>query len=131
MFGISSDELRPGRRITSEHARAGVRWVHSFKRCGITDLPKIASVDVTSPGVLHVTLAGQGQVVFGLKDFERQFQRWRSILDHGQKLGRQVESLDLSVSNNLPVIWADKQSDPDAEIDPETLPPFQPRKKNV
>jgi len=44
-------------------------------------------------------------VTFGLNDLERQFRRWREIHDLGQRQNQSIATLDLAVTNNIPVTW--------------------------
>ena len=63
----------------------------------------------------------------GTGDFEAQLRRWRAVADLGIKAGRLVRTLDLSVSNNVPVRWLEASAV--APVPPKLIKPL--RKKNV
>jgi hypothetical protein len=69
---------------------------------GLVDLSR---VDVSSPEVLVVTTGQGSQVTFGLTDFGQQLRRWHSVFEEGQKTGGAVATLDLAVTNNIPLRW--------------------------
>ena len=84
---------------------------------GLVDLRRI---DVSAPEVLVVTTGQGSEVTFGLDDLERQLRRWREIHDLGQRMNRNVASLDLAVSNNVPVRWLEASLRPRPAKTPKT-----------
>jgi curli biogenesis system outer membrane secretion channel CsgG len=93
---------------------------------GLVDLRR---VEVSSPEVL-VVLTGQGsEVTFGLTDFEQQLRRWHSIFESGQKKGMGIATLDLAITNNIPLRWLEATAVPLAI--PKSPKPLRPKKKNV
>jgi cell division septal protein FtsQ len=93
---------------------------------GFADLRRI---DVSSPGVVVATTELGSKITFGLDNLDRQLQRWRKIYDLGQRMNRAIVTLDLAVSNNVPVRWME------ASVPPVTVPksvnPTHIRRKNV
>ena len=81
------------------------------------------------PNTLMVTTAQESEVLFGLVDQEGQLRRWRAVHDHGQKVGKHLVALDLSVSNNLPARWLEASLAPPAP--PKQHKPQRNRKKHV
>src|SRR6266446_1199535 len=112
LAGLPLSELRVGRQVKSEQVRSALR-----------------RIDLTSLNILQVT-TGQGcAITFGLNDLDAQLRRWRCVYDYGQRNGKQVASLDLSVANNLPARWLEASLLPPAVPKPNPTQP--PRKKNV
>src|SRR6266849_4745548 len=93
---------------------------------GLADLRRI---DLTSPNILQVTTGQGGAITFGLNDLDGQLHRWRCVYDYGQRNGKQVASLDLSVANNLPARWLEASLLPPAAPKQNQAQPH--RKKNV
>ena len=92
---------------------------------GLVDLRRL---DVSAPGVVVVTTEQGGEITFGLDKLEQQLRRWREIYDLGQRMNKTVASLNLAVSNNVPVRWMETVVAPSA---PRTVNPAPTRRKNV
>lgn len=86
-------------------------------------------IDVSSPGVVVATTAQGAEITFGLDNLEQQLQRWREIYDLGQRMNKAIASLDLAVSNNVPVRWTETVPAPAALPEQNTTPTI--RRKNV
>ncbi len=93
---------------------------------GLVDLRRI---DVSLPGVVVATTGQGGEITFGLDNLEQQLRRWREIYDLGQRMNKAVASLNLAVSNNVPVRWMEAVAVPSAS--PKTVNPATTRRKNV
>jgi hypothetical protein len=93
---------------------------------GLVDLRRI---DVSSPGVVVVTTGQGGEITFALDNLEQQLRRWREIYDLGQGMNKIVASLNLAVSNNVPVRWAEAVAAP--SVTPKPVNPAHTRRKNV
>ena len=66
---------------------------------------EIRHIDVGVPHLLQVATAQSSEIVFGLHDMEGQLRRWKAVHDFGQKNGKYVAWMDLSVANNVPARW--------------------------
>jgi cell division septal protein FtsQ len=95
----------------------------------MASLADLKRVDVSSPEVLTVTTGQGAEITLGLADLERQLRRWRQIYDRGQKENKLIATLDLAVTNNIPVCWLEASTLPPAAA---KLPkPLRTRKKHV
>jgi len=128
LYCANQNELVPGRRINSPQTIAALNLISQFALSPRSGLVDLRSIDMKSADVL-VLLTGQGsEVTFGLNDLDHQLRRWREIHDLGMRLKRNVATIDLAVSNNIPVRWLE------ASVSP---PPAKPakltrtRKRNV
>jgi hypothetical protein len=45
--------------------------------------------------------------VFGLNEIATQLRRWRLVHDHALRFGKHILTLDLAVTKNSPLTWAD------------------------
>jgi len=85
-------------------------------------------IDVSSPDVIVVTTAQGSEITFALENLDQQMRRWRQIHDLGQRTHRNVASIDLAVSNNVPVRWLEAKVIPPPAKLPKTN---RSKKRNV
>jgi cell division septal protein FtsQ len=129
LTGLSSSELCPGRCVVSSQVVAALRLIEVFERSPMFGVADLARIDLSTNDLLHVTTSQTNEVSLALDHLETQLRRWRAVYDYGQKLGKAIASLDLSVSNNLPVVWVEASALPLPK--PQTPKPFHYRKKHV
>src|ERR1035441_8082976 len=110
--GMNLAQLQPGHRVTLPEARAALQLISAFGRSPMAGLVDLRNVDVSAPGVVVVTTGQGGEITFGLQNLEQQLRRWREIYDLGQRMNKVVVSLNLAVSNNVPVRWMETVADP-------------------
>jgi cell division septal protein FtsQ len=127
--GLNVYQLQPGHYAESPQAQAALRLLGAFGRSPMAGLAKLRSIDVSSPGVIVATTAAGGEITFGLDNLEQQLRRWREIYDLGKSLNKAIASLDLAVSNNVPVRWTAINSVPAVSLQP--AKPASIRRKNV
>jgi len=105
LSGLNVSELRTGRQMESPQVLAALKLIDEFERSPMVGIAELKQIDVSSPNVLNVA-TGQGSVItFGLSDLAAQLRRWRSVHEAGQKIGKSIASLDLSVQKNIPARW--------------------------
>jgi len=127
--GLNVYRLEPGQRVESPQALAALQLLAAFNRSAMAGPANLRRIDVSSPGVV-VTTTGQGsEITFGLDNLEQQLQRWREIYDLGQRMNKAIASLDLAVSNNVPVRWMEVVPSPAASPEQNTTPTI--RRRNV
>jgi cell division septal protein FtsQ len=129
LTGVPGAEPHPGRQITSQQIRAALALVCDFDHSPMTGMVEIERIDVSVPEVLQVTTTQKAEVTFSLSNFDTQLRRWRIIYDQSQKWGKAISTLDLSISNNLPVHWVAADTVP--PIQPHPLKPSRPKRKHV
>ena len=127
--GLSLNELQPGRRIGTPQVRAALRLVGAFEQSPMGGLVDLKRIDASSPEVLVVTTGQGSEVTFGLSDFEQQLRRWHAIFELGQRAGSAIATLDLAVSNNIPLRWFEASAIPPSA--PKPPKPFRSKKKHV
>lgn len=120
----NSGDLQAGRKLESSQVQAGLQLLDAFDRSEMANLVEIRKLDVSSPEVLVVTTEQGSEITFASCNFEQQLLRWQSIFE---KSPRVIASLDLAVSNSIPVRWLEASAAPPANHKP--IRP--PRKKHV
>lgn len=129
LTGVPANRVRPGRSVESAQVHAALRLIQAFDRSPMASLVELKQIDLSWPNALVVTTAQESEILFGLGDLDGQLRRWRAVHDHGQKVGKHLAALDLSVSNNLPARWLEANLAPPAP--PKLNKPQRNRKKNV
>jgi len=105
LTGVALHELQPGRKLESPQVQAAMRLITEFAHSPMAGLVDLKSIDTGSPEVLVVTTGQGSEITFGLNGLDHQMRRWRTIHDRGQQLNKSLATLDLAVSNNIPVSW--------------------------
>lgn len=125
---VKFNELQPNRRIEAPNVQAALKLVSAFECSPMAGLVDLKSIDVGSPDVLAVSTGQGSEVIFGLNDVERQLRRWREIYDFGARNHRNLATLDLAVTNNIPVRWLEASVTPEPAKAPRAT---RTRRKNV
>jgi cell division septal protein FtsQ len=122
LLGIPARDIRPGRQSETPQVLAALALVRDFERSPMADLVDLKQIDVSTPGALVVTTGQGNELTFGLSDFDAQLRRWRLVHDYAQRFGKHIDTLDLMVANNAPMLWTDATGI--------TPPPAPKRSKN-
>ncbi len=127
LTGLPANQLRLGRRVEHPQVQAALRLIGAFERSPMSGQADLKQIDVSAPDVLQVTTGQGSEVIFNTGDFDAPLRRWRAVTDLGVKASKLVATLDLSVSNNIPVRWLEASA-----VTPVAPKPTKPsRKKNV
>ncbi len=110
--GVNLTELQPGRCVESPQTLAALRLIAEFGCSPMAGMVDLKSIDVSSPQVLLVSTAQGCEVTFALSDLERQLRRWREIYDRGKRMNKNLATLDLAVTSNIPASWLEASSPP-------------------
>ena len=129
LVGVQPSEVRPGRSMESAHVKAALHLLGAFEKSQMAGLADLKEIDLTIPNLLQVTTSQGTEVVLGLNELEAQLQRWRLVYDYGQKTGKVVSWIDLSVVNNVPARWLEASLAPQVTVKP--AKPSRTRKKNA
>jgi cell division septal protein FtsQ len=105
LTGVPPGDLNPGHQAESPQVLAALRLLTQLDRSPMAGLVELQSIDVASPEILEATTSQGAHVTFSLDQFDVQLRRWRAIYNHGQEQGKAIATLDLSISNHLPVRW--------------------------
>ena len=124
--GLNVYQLQPGHRVESPQVQAALELIGAFSRSPMAGLVDLRRIDVSLPGAVVATTGQGGEITFGLDNLEQQLRRWREIYDLGQRMNKAVASLNLAVSNNVPVRWMEAVAVPSAS--PKTVNPAHTRR---
>lgn len=128
--GLNVYELQPGHHVESPQVGAALALISAFDHSPMAGLVDLRRVDVSSPGVIVATTGQGGEITFALDNLEQQLARWREVYDYGKRMNKgDIATLDLAVSNNVPVQWAAAGNVPSAP--PKKSTPIRSRRKNV
>ena len=127
--GLNVYQLQPGQRVESPQVLAALKLIGTFNRSVMTGLVNLRRIDVSSPGVVVATTDQGGEITFGLDNLDQQLRRWREIYDLGQRMNRAIATVNLAVSNNVPVRWMEAGAVPVSLPRQDNPPPV--RRKNV
>jgi len=127
--GINANALQPGGRLAAPQVQAALQLLVAFEQSPMAGRVDLTRVDVSSPEVLAVTTGQGSEVTFGLTDFEQQLRRWHAVIEQAQKVGGAVGTLDLAVTNNIPLRWLEASAVPPAPA--KSPKPLRPKKKHV
>lgn len=128
LTGVNGNDLRLGHPAESPQVRAALRLISEFENSPMAGLVDLTHIDVSELEILKVTTRQGSEITFGLSRLDRQLSRWRTIHDAAFKQGAGIATLDLSVTNNLPVRWTDLSATPPTA---KPVKPIRQRKKNV
>jgi cell division septal protein FtsQ len=127
--GLAQRELCPGQRIVSPSAQTALRVLANLEQSAMAGQTEVKTIDVSLPDVLVLTTVDGASVTLALDRLEQQLQRWRWVRDAGLRLAKAVAHLDLSLTNNCPVIWVEATNLPPAK--PRTVNPPRGGKRHV
>jgi cell division protein FtsQ len=129
LVGVQAGDVQLGRPTEAPQIRAALRLVCEFDHSPMTGLVELERINVSVPQILRVTTSQGAEVSFSFDNLPTQLRRWRLIYDQYQKWGKAIASLDLSISNNLPVRWVAASTMP--PVPPHPAKPPHPKKKHV
>lgn len=107
IVGLSGEQLVLGGKLRTPEALSAVELIRAYERSAMLGVDELRLIDVSSPGVLVVQMASGAEVTFGTARIPQQLRRLREVYELGRQLGRRVAFVDLAVTNNLPVGWAE------------------------
>lgn len=126
--GLNLYPLALGNRIDSPQVQAALALIGAFDHSTMATMVELRRVDVSQPAVVVATTSQGSEITFALTNLEQQLGRWRKIYDLGQTMSKSIATVDLAVSNNVPVRWMAASGVP-------ALPPKKPnphiRRRNV
>lgn len=126
--GLKPGDLQPGRAVESPSVQAALKLAADFAYSPMAGLADLKTIDVTAPDVLTVKTGQGSEVIFGLENLDQQLRRWREVHELGLRMRRNLATLDLAVSNNVPARWIEASVTPPPAKAPK---PLRNRRRNV
>jgi cell division septal protein FtsQ len=130
LVDVPAGEVQLGRQTESPQIRGALQLISELDHSPMAGMVELHSINVGVPEILQVTTSQGAQITFSLNHFDAQLRRWRLIHDQFQKWGRTITSLDLSISNNLPVCSVVLNGAPPSQP-PQPAKPPRTKKKHV
>lgn len=103
--GLDGAALRVGRDVDSPAVRAALEVVRAFPQSPLAAEFTLLSLDVAEPDQVQVLTAQGAEVVLPVTRPDELLHRWRLVHEAGRRLGRNIRWLDLTVTNNCPLLW--------------------------
>jgi hypothetical protein len=116
--GLGAGSLRVGHDLPVPNIRAALELVRLFPHSPLASQVRLASVSVADPAVLLVATEQGAEVTLPLRQLDLQLHRWRLVHEAGTRQGRTIRWLDLSMTNNCPVLWQPVTPEPVAVPSP-------------
>ena len=127
--GVGDTSFRPGHKVPSQQILAALKWIKTFEASSMTGQVDVREIDISSATALLVTTEQGNEISFAYHDFEGQLTRWRRIQDFGRQNNQSLASLDLVVTNYVPVVWAELTNAAPTAVRAPQASPY--RRKNV
>jgi hypothetical protein len=105
LIKLDPAKLRLGARIEGLTVRSALQLIGTFPQSRMIKETMLKSIDVSAPTTLLVRDENGSQITFGFDRYENQLNRWKLVYDRGLSHGLRIQSLDLSIQNNIPAIW--------------------------
>lgn len=122
-------DVRIGRHLDTPGVSAAIDLIRRFELSPMAGVVDIFSIDVTQPDELALTTTQGTKVLFPSQGTDRQFLRWREIHDRFAASRVTAASINLTVTNHIPVIPAELTRQPEPTPRPKPVRP--PRRRNV
>ena len=113
MTGLNTTELQSTRkRVESVQSLAALQLIQKFEESFMSTVVDLKRVDVSSPEVMVATTSRGSEITFTTQDIDQQLLRWREIYEKGMRYNRDIATLDLAVTNNIPARWMEASLEP-------------------
>lgn len=127
--GVNANEVQSGRQVESSVVRAALNLIMAFQRSPMQGMADIAKIDVSAADVLVVKTGQGSEITFGLNDLDQQLLRWQAICNEAQRINKAIATLDLAVSNSIPLTWLEGSAAPPVSV--RIFKPLRNKKKHV
>ncbi len=127
--GLGGMALRVGREVDAPALRAALEVVVRFPLSPMAGRAQLATLDVAEADQVRVLTVEGAEVILPLQRPEEHLHRWRLVEEAGARAGRQIRWLDLSVTNNCPLLWQAPERAPAPP--PPAVETYQPGGRHV
>ena len=115
--GVGSG-IQAGGDVATPAVRAALELLQLFPHGAMSGLTVLESVDVADPDVLQVRTREGAEITLPLLRLDWELHRWRLVHEAAVRAGRQIQWLDLSVTNNCPALWLPEPAAPAGPVAP-------------
>ena len=112
LTGFALAQVRPGCQAESSPVRAALQFLTLFEHSPMAGRAEVQQIDLSVPGLLQILTVQNSQVTLRTRDLEKQLHRWFLVYETGVRQSNHIATLDLSVSENAPLRWAESSVAP-------------------
>jgi hypothetical protein len=109
LYGVQAATFAEGAPTADPRVLAALQFLGTYELSPLNTVTDIISVDLNRPGDLEVVTSHGSRITFGIRDldpdFKMQVRNWVAVHQESVRLGRVIDTLDLSVTNNAPLRW--------------------------
>jgi cell division protein FtsQ len=127
--GLPLTDARVGRVLDQPSVRAALNLIREFDISPMAGMVELSEIDVSRPGLLRVLTSQRTEAFFDVDEVPAQLRRWRAIYDTLAAYGKAASSVDLSISNNVPVRYVEASNIPN--VPPRGNRPSRTRNRHV
>lgn len=129
LVGARVNGFKVGMVVSEPSVRAALMLLATHGKSRVAGQDDIVSIDISRPPDLKV-LTTRGTLVTLTQraddpDFQNAVARWVGVLEGVQGVKRPLLTLDLSVTNHIPILWRDEPVEPE----PPPARPARPRRR--
>lgn len=126
LTGTSALDVAPGHTLPGSLTLAALKLFATFGEAPISTEAEIASIDVSTPGLLTVVTTRGAQISLLPDGLERQLQQWLGVHRRSAELRKAIGSFDLTVANHPPLRWVEMAS---SSTNEPPVRPSRPKRK--
>jgi hypothetical protein len=108
--GVAPQQLVSGLRLKEPNVEAAVALAQAFGDSPMHGLADLSDLDLSRPGAVVARTAEGNRITFGLRDPARHLARWRQVHDFAKHRGQVIQTLDLSLTNNVPAVLQPREA---------------------
>src|SRR5207237_378709 len=105
--GPNGNDVQAGHRLDSRPIQAAIELIGAFERSPMAGRADLKRIDASATDVLVATTGQGSEITFGLTGLDEQLRRWAIIYEAGQHIGKGIGTLDLAITNSIPLRLVD------------------------
>jgi len=109
--GFSEMGLLKNHYVANEEVMQAIEFIKLYHRSFMSEDDDISSVDTSESGFLKVRTLQGITVILSATDLQQEISRWKSIYDYAKEQKKEIATINLSVTNNIPVVWKPTQEE--------------------
>lgn len=122
VVGLDGREIRPGRPVQARSVLAALRLIRAFENAAVRRVASLVAVDVSDPELLVVRTGEGSEITLHPEGLDLQLRRWWVVHEAGARQSNVIATLDLSLTNHCPVVWAPVSPPPPPPPNPAVAP---------
>lgn len=122
IYGVDTRNLVPGAQATARELKAALELIRLNQLAVSQGDFRIQTIDVSREYCLEVTDQRRSRIIFGLDEMEEQLERLRILLRYARNYQTEIQSVNLMVRRNTPVVFRTGQEADSAMPTPGATP---------